>query len=112
MKMIRPMVQCLRPSLQPSTSAHGWKRNELTPKRPLSGSARQKRNERIKQRDQYTCQMCGCLRISKDLEIDHKVPISEGGSEDDSNLQSLCASPCHAKKTAAESARGVPRGVW
>jgi 5-methylcytosine-specific restriction endonuclease McrA len=50
--------------------------------------------------------MCGALRIPQELEIDHRIPLSEGGREDDSNLQSLCAEPCHRKKTAEESARG------
>jgi 5-methylcytosine-specific restriction protein A len=33
---------------------------------------------------------------------DHVVPLADGGADDDSNLQSLCA-PCHAVKTAAEA---------
>lgn len=37
-------------------------------------------------------------------ELDHIVPLIDGGSHDDENLQTLCT-PCHAKKTAAE-ARG------
>jgi len=37
-------------------------------------------------------------------ELDHIVPLIDGGSHDDENLQTLCT-PCHVKKTAAE-ARG------
>jgi 5-methylcytosine-specific restriction protein A len=106
---LRPQIASLQPRLQPGMAGQGWKRNDLTPKRPLSGSMRQKRNERIKLRDQYTCRMCGKLRLANELEVDHRIPLCEGGTEDDSNLQSLCADPCHRKKTAQESARGVRR---
>lgn len=47
--------------------------------------------------------------------VDHVVPKDEGGSDDDSNLCSLCRS-CHARKTAADKRRakarreGVPQG--
>jgi 5-methylcytosine-specific restriction enzyme A len=34
-------------------------------------------------------------------EVDHIIPRSRGGTDDESNLQCLCAS-CHSRKTAAE----------
>ena len=44
------------------------------------------------ERDNYTCQIC--RRNSKEdgvkLEIDHIIPVSKGGSDDISNLQTLC----------------------
>jgi len=39
---------------------------------------------------------------------DHIIPIGEGGTEDDSNIQPLCQS-CSDAKTQRESARGVRR---
>lgn len=42
-------------------------------------------------------------RVSAAAEVDHVVPLSEGGADDDSNLQSLCV-PCHKEKTAREQA--------
>lgn len=39
------------------------------------------------------------------LEVDHITPRSQGGSDDDSNLQSLCK-PCHSAKTLAEQRMG------
>lgn len=59
--------------------------------------------ERILKRDQYTCRSCGV--VTQELEVDHIINVAEGGSDDDSNLQSLCV-PCHQLKTAAEAARG------
>ncbi|MBF6822601.1 HNH endonuclease, partial [Acinetobacter baumannii] len=41
----------------------------------------------------------------KDLELDHIVNVARGGTDDESNLQSLCV-PCHKKKTQQESRQG------
>lgn len=57
--------------------------------------------DRIKLRDGYTCQMC--QRITATGEVDHKVPLSKGGTDDDANLQYLCKTPCHATKSAKEA---------
>ncbi|MBW3010581.1 HNH endonuclease, partial [Acinetobacter baumannii] len=40
--------------------------------------------------------------VTKDLELDHIVNVARGGTDDESNLQSLCV-PCHKKKTQQES---------
>lgn len=48
------------------------------------------------------CASCG--RIGP-VETDHIVPLHRGGSNDWSNLQSLCKE-CHKAKTAAEAAHG------
>lgn len=49
--------------------------------------------EKIKQRDNYTCQNCS-NSIQKEpnllLEIDHILPISKGGITSENNLQALC----------------------
>lgn len=53
-------------------------------------------------RDLYTCQECGL--VSERLEVDHTVPVSQGGTDDPSNLRAMC-SPCHRVKTAREGGR-------
>ena len=55
---------------------------------------------KIHLRDLYTCKHCGLVTMS--LELDHIINVAQGGTEDESNLQSLCA-PCHLKKTITES---------
>ncbi|WP_206461513.1 HNH endonuclease [Acinetobacter baumannii] len=55
---------------------------------------------KIHLRDEWTCQCCGT--VTKDLELDHIVNVARGGTDDESNLQSLCV-PCHKKKTQQES---------
>ncbi len=49
--------------------------------------------EAIKQRDNYTCQMCGNSVLKEPnllLEVDHIIPVSEGGESSADNLQTLC----------------------
>ena len=49
--------------------------------------------EKIKNRDRYTCQICGLSTEDEPnllLEIDHITPVSKGGPTEESNLQTLC----------------------
>lgn len=61
-------------------------------KRTIAG----KQRTRILERDQYRCRTCGSWH---DLTIDHILPESRGGSDDDDNLQALCR-PCNLSKGA------------
>ncbi len=48
--------------------------------------------ERIKLRDNYTCQICGkYMPDGVGLHIDHIIPVSKGGKSIESNLQVLCS---------------------
>jgi len=40
-----------------------------------------------------------------DNEIDHRIPLEQGGTNDDSNLETLCGGPdgCHDLKTRQEA---------
>lgn len=42
---------------------------------------------RIAYRDGHVCQWCGSI---SNLQIDHKIPCSRGGTDDDANLWVLC----------------------
>ena len=60
-----------------------------------------KLREKIKKRDNYTCQICGAsIWTNPDIvfHIDHIKPISKGGETIESNLQTLCAS-CNLHKS-------------
>lgn len=53
-------------------------------------------------RDGYKCRSCGVRaanrrEVSGMFEVDHIIPVSEGGSNHFSNLQTLCRE-CHRKK--------------
>ena len=48
----------------------------------------------MRERDGYKCGICGCEGVL--LHVHHMRHRSEGGSDDPSNLVSVCAA-CHAK---------------
>ncbi|WP_211607980.1 HNH endonuclease [Paraburkholderia nemoris] len=56
------------------------------------GSISAKLRYTVFERDQFTCVSCGrsSKRDSVRLEIDHKIPVSRGGTSELSNLQTLC----------------------
>ncbi|MGS0941563.1 HNH endonuclease [Pseudomonas luteola] len=80
--------------------AEAWKTSKRSAKPGLSGRPWRRKREQILIRDCYTCQSCGL--VTKELEVDHIIGRASGGSDDDSNLQSLCI-PCHKLKTQKES---------
>jgi 5-methylcytosine-specific restriction protein A len=74
------------------------------------GRAHELMRERVL-REEPLCYMCLALdppRYSPAIIADHKVPKSEGGTDDRENYGGACA-PCHTAKTARESARGRKR---
>ncbi|BAQ63984.1 HNH endonuclease [Geminocystis sp. NIES-3709] len=53
----------------------------------------------IYNRDKYQCQSCGKKLEETTLSIDHIIPLAKGGSNDMSNLQTLCLN-CNQHKKA------------
>jgi diadenosine tetraphosphate (Ap4A) HIT family hydrolase len=51
----------------------------------------------VLKRAKFRCELCGVSADEKALEVDHIVPRSKGGSDDEANLQALCYS-CNAMK--------------
>jgi len=68
---------------------------EKTPRIPLPQSVR----DYVFQRDQFRCQSCGRSPSEVSLQVDHIIPLAKGGSNDLSNLQTLCAN-CNGRKGA------------
>ena len=64
--------------------------------------------KRIRARDCSLCQECKRHgRTTVGHPVDHIVPLWKGGTDDDSNKETLCNS-CHNMKTAMEAAqRGI-----
>lgn len=55
--------------------------------------------EKIMERDDYTCQLCGKYMPDEvGLQIDHIIPVSKGGKTVKSNLRVLC-SKCNGSKS-------------
>ncbi|MFM8292967.1 MAG: HNH endonuclease, partial [Microcystaceae cyanobacterium] len=66
-----------------------------TPRIPLPKTVR----DYVLQRDRHRCQSCGKSGETITLQIDHIIPLAAGGSNDLSNLQTLCAN-CNRLKSA------------
>jgi 5-methylcytosine-specific restriction endonuclease McrA len=68
----------------------------------IRGRAWMKTRERVALAHDYRCAGCGCVWVPSRDQIDHAVPLEQGGSNDDSNLRPLC-DDCHKAKTADEA---------
>lgn len=58
----------------------------------------------VYERDNYQCKSCGKTNHETDLNIDHIIPLSKGGTNDLSNLQTLCRK-CNLQKSNAFDTR-------
>lgn len=59
---------------------------------------------RILERDNFKCRKCNWFFPESKLEVDHIIPLSQGGPDTDENKQTLCVN-CHAEKTRHEQNR-------
>lgn len=96
-----------------------------------SSSWRKRAFKRISDRDGLACTLCGephrlmvrrasvsgrfcdgdfysIVHITSNLELEHSIPLSEGGTNDDSNLKLVCHT-CHKGKTSAERSSRLKR---
>ena len=104
-------LEALEPLVGSATTAEQWepwRPNTTTPtapavRAPISLALR----NRIYARDRFTCQKCGAKKGERGVQlvIDHKKPVKRGGTNDPSNLQTLC-SLCNSKKGAKNTGYG------
>ena len=82
---LKPCTVCGRPTRGSRCPAH----------HPRNGSTRSWRTLRaeILYRDAYRCALCS----RQAAEVDHVTPLAWGGTDDPSNLRSLC-STCHVEQ--------------
>ena len=81
--------------------------------RKMSSRPWERLRQQVLARDKYLCQRCLAFdRVTRAVEVDHIIPLEQGGLEDDSrNCQSLCHD-CHLIKTATERRGGAVRPEW
>lgn len=61
--------------------------------------------KKVFDRNSYQCQSCHTIDLTaKTLQVDHIIPLAQGGTNDLSNLPTLCAK-CNREKSAKIDAR-------
>lgn len=90
----------------PDHTPPAWRRTAASARPTTSGWAQYARRQRILERDGRICHVC---RQPGADQVDHVIPLGEQGPDTDDNLAAIHARPCHAAKTAAESARARAR---
>lgn len=100
-------LRTLRPRFGPKPSS-GWQPDSRRGSRHERGYGTEweKLRKRILERDSNLCQQ----HLSEGLvvvgnQVDHTIPKSQGGTDHESNLKTLCEA-CHRAKTQRESRGG------
>ena len=105
--MLKPRVATIE---KHAAATGGWSATRRASRHARGyGAEWDRARAKVMERDRGLCQPCarrGHVVLARD--VDHKVPKFEGGSDDEANLQAICAD-CHRVKTAEESKRA--RGV-
>lgn len=84
------------PRHNPGKPREAWQRR--TPQKRVRGRAGMKRRLRVYTRQQGLCSRCGEVMGGR-YEVDHTVPLAEGGKDVDSNCTAMHEA-CHEAKTA------------
>lgn len=81
--------------------------------RLLRGRPWERKRQAVLAQDNYLCRICARKgRLTPATEVDHIIPLEAGGTDEASNLQSLCHD-CHALKTTIENTgRASLRPEW
>ena len=98
-------LKCIKPGLK--TISTGRIINRPSYGQGRTGNWRTLR-AKVLERDEYLCRCDACSASSDPLpahEVDHIVPLSQGGKDNPENLRAINRD-CHRIKTAAESAAG------
>ena len=71
------------------------------------GTAWRKLRDCILKRDFYLCQVCAAKgRVTPANQVDHVIPKVKQGTDEETNLQSIC-DPCHRDKSARDKGHRV-----
>src|SRR5690606_8465959 len=73
----------------------------------------ERKRQRGLRRDRWQCEPCKREgRKTKATEVDHIVPLSQGGTDDDDNPRAICRD-CHKAKTQQEANAARVKGlIW
>jgi 5-methylcytosine-specific restriction endonuclease McrA len=73
-----------------------------------SGSREQRINKAVMEKYGGVCHVCGHPGADQ---VDHVIPLAEGGPDTFANRRPIHSKPCHAAKTAEERERGRRRAA-
>jgi len=79
---------------------HGWSSSTRKQRIGKSGWAEQRDARRLLALHRSRCHVCGQPGATQ---VDHVIPLSQGGQDTDHNKRPIHARPCHENKTRAES---------
>jgi 5-methylcytosine-specific restriction protein A len=103
---VGPDGSCVNLQPCPLHERKPWTGSRRRERSTLSGSREQKVNRHVMLRDDGRCHVCGCYGAD---EVDHVVPLAEGGGDGMDNRAPIHAEPCHREKTQAEAERARRR---
>ena len=107
LQSLKPRIATLSPQLRtvvaPVQTGRAWPTEQRVRGRKL-----QRQRATLFRREPLCAECERHDRVAVATQRDHIVPLSEGGADDASNEQGLCAE-CHEVKSKAEAARGVRR---
>ena len=72
----------------------------------LTRTQETKRAKKIMRIHRGVCHVCNTMFADQ---VDHVIPLAEGGADDESNLRPIHRDPCHLAKSKVEAARGRAR---
>jgi 5-methylcytosine-specific restriction enzyme A len=99
MALVRPCIQCGRPGRKARCAAHGgkaWARPSRVGPHAYRGDWPKLRAAQL--RSHPSCAWCGAVAT----EVNHRVPLADGGTHARTNLESVCHH-CHQRITAAQN---------
>lgn len=79
-----------------------WKTSQSTPSSRSADAKWRKTQRFVLKRDNHRCRIHyvdTCIGVA--TEVDHIIPVSQGGTDHPSNLQAACR-PCHLAKSSDE----------
>ena len=100
-------VHCFNLQPCPDHERKPWEGSTRRDKVKLSGWAEQKRARYILQKYDTVCHRC---KAPGGTEVDHVIPLSEGGADAEENLRPIHRD-CHRIKSQEEAKRGRSSGT-
>lgn len=102
---LKPGCPELRPCPVEGHERKPWETSTRS-RKVASGWEQQRTNQRILRQHRFVCHVCGGFGA---MQVDHVIPLGEGGDDTDENKRPIHATPCHKQKTQAEAARARSR---